>query len=56
VTLQHALDEGEGYSSAAEWRAGHEAFWTAPEMLEELGTDFELTDDTTVLLERFRVM
>src|SRR5215470_11080645 len=27
VDLQHALDEGEGDESVAQWRAGHERFW-----------------------------
>ncbi len=27
IDLAHALGEGEGYSSVAEWRAGHERFW-----------------------------
>src|SRR5262245_11948762 len=27
VDFRHALDEGEGYESVAQWRAGHERFW-----------------------------
>jgi uncharacterized protein YhfF len=27
VDLDHAVDEGEGFTTVAEWRAGHEAFW-----------------------------
>ena len=27
VDLAHAMDEGEGDTSVAEWRAGHEQFW-----------------------------
>lgn len=37
VDLQHALDEGEGYKSVAEWRAGHEGFWHSAESREEQG-------------------
>jgi uncharacterized protein YhfF len=30
VTLDHALGEGEGFTSVAQWRAGHEQFWHSP--------------------------
>ncbi len=46
VDLQHALDEGEGFTSIQEWRAIHEKFWESP----------ELTDDDQVVLERFRLV
>lgn len=29
VSLDHAMGEGEGYTTVAEWRAGHEKFWTS---------------------------
>jgi uncharacterized protein YhfF len=57
VDLQHALDEGEGYASVAEWRAGHEAFWQGDEMREALGEPgFVVDDETVVVAERFRVV
>ncbi|MFE0738170.1 ASCH domain-containing protein [Streptomyces sp. NPDC058855] len=57
VDLQHALDEGEGYSSVAEWRAGHEEFWHGAEMREALGDPgFTVDDDTMIVAERFRVV
>ncbi|MGA6874509.1 ASCH domain-containing protein [Streptomyces pratensis] len=57
VGLQHALDEGEGYASVAEWRAGHEEFWHSEEMREALGDPlFTLDDDTMIVAERFRVV
>lgn len=57
VDLQHALDEGEGDKSVAEWRAGHERFWHGAEMREELGDpDFTVDDDTQVLAQRFRLV
>ncbi|MFI2349915.1 ASCH domain-containing protein [Streptomyces sp. NPDC019443] len=57
VDLQHALDEGEGYASVAEWRAGHEAFWQGDEMREALGEPgFVVDDETRVVAERFRVV
>ncbi|MEV3993291.1 ASCH domain-containing protein [Streptomyces sp. NPDC049837] len=57
VDLRHALDEGEGYASVAEWRAGHEKFWHSAEMREALGDpDFTVDDTTMVVAERFRVV
>ena len=55
VDLRHALDEGEGDRTVAQWRAGHEQFWNSPEVLAELGDDFTLDDDTQVVTERFRL-
>ncbi|MFF1646005.1 ASCH domain-containing protein [Streptomyces sp. NPDC058240] len=57
VDLQHAIDEGEGDTSVAEWRAGHEKFWHGEEMREALGDpSFTVDDDTMVVAERFRVV
>ena len=56
VDLQHALDEGEGDESVAEWRAGHEKFWHSAEVRAELGDPhFTVNDDTLVLAQRFRL-
>ncbi|HWU05245.1 MAG TPA: ASCH domain-containing protein [Streptomyces sp.] len=57
VGLQYAVDEGEGYTSVAEWRAGHEAFWHSEEMREALGDpSFTVDDGTMIVAERFRVV
>lgn len=57
VDLQHALDEGEGFTSVAEWRAGHEEFWHGPQMREAVGDPgFTVDDDTPVVAERFRLV
>jgi uncharacterized protein YhfF len=57
VDLQHALDEGEGDESVAQWRAGHETFWHSLEVRAELGDPgFTVTDDTFVLAQRFRLV
>ncbi|MFE6665463.1 ASCH domain-containing protein [Streptomyces sp. NPDC057697] len=57
VDLQHAIDEGEGHTSVAEWRAAHERFWHGEEMREALGDPgFTVDDDTMVVAERFRVV
>jgi uncharacterized protein YhfF len=45
VSLQFAKDEGEGFESVADWRAAHERFWS----------DKEITDDTLVVCEYFRL-
>ena len=57
VDVWHANDEGEGYTSVAEWRAGHEGFWHSDEIRQELGDPtFTVNDNTRVVLERFRVI
>jgi uncharacterized protein YhfF len=56
VDLQHALDEGEGDESVAQWRAGHEGFWHGADYRGWLNDpDFTVTDDTLAVLQRFRV-
>ncbi|MFB6549181.1 ASCH domain-containing protein [Streptomyces sp. NPDC056405] len=57
VDLAHAVDEGEGYASVAEWRAGHERFWHSEEMRAALNDPGFTVDDTTpAILERFRLV
>ncbi|MFC9324576.1 ASCH domain-containing protein [Kitasatospora sp. NPDC057015] len=56
VDLPHALDEGEGFETVAQWRTGHEGFWHSPEMREEMGADFTVDDETLVVAERFRLV
>jgi uncharacterized protein YhfF len=46
VDLQFARDEGEGFESIADWRSAHERFWA----------DRELSDDTLIVAERFRLV
>ena len=46
VDLDFARDEGEGFESVAEWRAAHERFWN----------DRQITDDTLIVAERFRLV
>jgi uncharacterized protein YhfF len=59
VDDEHARDEGEGYADAAAFRESHERFWGS--YLDSLRTrlgdpTFAITDDTLVVLERFRVV
>ncbi|MCX5389723.1 ASCH domain-containing protein [Streptomyces sp. NBC_00094] len=57
VGLRHALDEGEGHTTVAEWRSAHERFWHSEEMREGLGDpEFVVDDGTMVVAERFRVV
>jgi uncharacterized protein YhfF len=56
VDLRHALDEGEGDESVAQWRANHEKFWNSAEVRAEMGQDFQLGDDTMVVAQRFRLL
>jgi uncharacterized protein YhfF len=46
VDVEFARDEGEGFESVADWREAHERFWA----------DEEITDDTLVVAERFRLV
>ncbi|MFF4422196.1 ASCH domain-containing protein [Streptomyces sp. NPDC001549] len=56
IGLQHALDEGEGYTSVAEWRTAHEEFWHSEPVRAAIGDPgFTVDDDTLVVAERFRV-
>ncbi len=57
VDLRHALDEGEGDETLAQWRTSHEDFWNGAEMRAYLGDeDFRVDDETLVVMERFRVV
>ncbi|MFF8642133.1 ASCH domain-containing protein [Streptomyces sp. NPDC015345] len=57
VDLAHAVDEGEGYTTVAAWRAGHESFWHGAELRAALGDDtFTVDDGTELVLERFRLV
>lgn len=57
VDLAHALGEGEGYTSVAEWRAGHERFWHSAEMREALDDpEFTVDDDTLAVAQAFRLV
>jgi uncharacterized protein YhfF len=57
VDLAHAVDEGEGDTSVAEWRANHERFWHSKEMREAMeDPEFTVDDATLAVLERFRLV
>ena len=59
VDDRHAIDEGEGYADAHEFRVAHERFWNGyiDEIRDRLGDpEFKLDDDTLVVLQRFRIV
>ena len=57
VDYAHVVDEGEGDTSVAEWRAGHERFWHGEDMRAELADpDFTVDDATMAVLQRFRLV
>ena len=57
VDLQFAIDEGEGFTSVADWRAAHERLWHSEDMRAALGEPaLDVTDDTLVVAERFRLV
>ena len=57
VDLAHAIGEGEGFATVAEWRTAHEAFWHSDELRAELGDPaFTVDDHTEVVAEQFRMI
>lgn len=59
VDDRHAIDEGEGYADAREFRVSHERFWNGyiDDLRARLGDPtFAIDDDTLVVLQRFRVV
>ncbi|MFD9483015.1 ASCH domain-containing protein [Streptomyces sp. NPDC059991] len=57
VDFAHVVDEGEGDTSIAEWRANHERFWHSDETRAALeDPEFTVDDATLVVLERFRLI
>ena len=57
VDLAHVLGEGEGDTSVAQWRAGHERFWHSDDVRREMGDPgFTVGDDTLVMAQTFRLV
>ena len=58
VDDRHAIDEGEGYANAADFRVSHERFWNGymDDLRRRIGPDFTIDDDTLVVLQRIRVV
>ena len=57
VDLAHAIAEGEGFTTVAEWRHGHERFWHGEEFRAVMGDpDFTVDDETQAVLVTFRAL
>jgi uncharacterized protein YhfF len=57
VDLAHVVDEGEGDTTIAGWRANHESFWHSPEMRAALDDPtFTVDDSTETILWRFKLV
>jgi uncharacterized protein YhfF len=59
VDVAVAEDEGEGFTTVAEWRRDHEAFWNsyADELRIRLDDPaWRLVDETPVVVQRFRLI
>lgn len=59
VDLPFALEEGEGFTSVADWRGAHERFWLsyADQTRGWLNDPhWHPTDDTPIVCERFRLV
>ena len=57
VDLAHAVGEGEGFTSVAEWRADHEQFWHSEQVRQALDDPaFTVDDDTPVVAQTFRLV
>jgi uncharacterized protein YhfF/N-acetylglutamate synthase-like GNAT family acetyltransferase len=59
VDDQHAVDEGEGYANAAEFRLAHERYWNTDlaDLRKRLGDPtFSIGDETEIVAERFRLI
>jgi uncharacterized protein YhfF len=53
--LELARDEGEGFNTVTEWRRAHERFWSEHVLPRLRGADRRLSDDTRIVVERFRL-
>lgn len=57
VTVDFARAEGEGFTTVAEWREAHEAFWLSAEMVAALGGNAPVIDDDTLIIaQHFRLV
>jgi uncharacterized protein YhfF len=57
ISLEHALAEGEGFRSVAEWRVAHTEYWQSDDMRGYLhDPNFTVSDDTQLVTETFRLV
>lgn len=57
ITLAHALGEGEGFTTVAEWRNAHEDFWGSADFRISVGEPhINIDDDTIIVCEEFTLV
>lgn len=57
IALAHAVGEGEGFLTVAEWREAHEDFWNSEEFQESVGEPkISIDDDTLAVCEEFKLI
>ncbi|MDO5061181.1 MAG: ASCH domain-containing protein [Actinomycetaceae bacterium] len=54
VTLEHAINEGEGFTTLEEWRDAHVSFWRSQEFVDYMG-EVDLSDDALVVCHTFEI-
>lgn len=57
IALAHAVGEGEGFTTVAEWRTAHEDFWDSAEFRAGVGEPhIRIDDDTLIVCEEFKLI
>lgn len=54
VTLEHAINEGEGFTTLEEWREAHVSFWRSQEFVDYIG-EVDRSDDALVVCHTFEL-
>lgn len=54
VTFEHAINEGEGFTTLKEWREAHNAFWCSKDFVAEIG-EVDISDETLVVCHTFTI-
>lgn len=54
VTLEHAINESEGFTRLEEWRDAHNAFWRSQDFVDYMG-EVDLSDDALVIFQTFAI-
>lgn len=54
VTLEHAINEGEGFTTLEEWHEAHMKFWRSQEFIDYIG-QVDLSDDALLVYQTFEI-
>lgn len=54
VTLEHAINESEGFTTLEEWRDAHNAFWRSQDFIDYIG-QVDLSDEALVVCQTFAI-